>query len=195
MIEHRPSARPWPLSVLAMTIGSGDSDLLTNDSESFRRQGILFALLNFLLIAALLVLNMISRAYRGKPVAAVIVVLAVGLVIQAAHLAWLYRRTTPLSPSTRKMFTFWCLGFNSALALVLTSITLKGDTAYYALMMLPVLEAAFRLGLRATVAIIMVADFVTFVGAYGLSFGEYIEAGALSVIYTIMGVRGWLWVD
>ena len=178
-----------------MTIGSGDSDLLTNDSESFRRQGVLFALLNLLLIAALLALNMVSRAYRGRPVAAVIVVLAVGSVIQAAHLAWLYRRTTPLSLSTRKMFTFWCLGFNTALALVLTSITLKGDTAYYALMMLPVLEAAFRLDLRATVAIIMVADFVTFVGAYGLSFGEYIEAGALSVIYTIMGVLVWLLVD
>ena len=49
----------------------------------------------------------------------------------------------------RRIFTFWSLGFNSALALLLTSLTIRGDTAYYALMLLPVLEAAFRLGFGA----------------------------------------------
>jgi hypothetical protein len=74
--------------------------------------------------------------------------------------------------------TLWSLVFNSVLALVLTSLTIRGDTAYYALMLLPILEAAFRLGLGATIAVIVLGDFVSFLGAYGMRFGEYIEAGA-----------------
>ena len=88
------------------------------------------------------------------------------------------------------MLTFWSLGFNSALAFVLTLITIRGDTAYYALMLLPVLQAAFRLGLGATIAVAVLADFITFLGAYGMRFGEYIEAGAMSVIYIGNGSSG-----
>ena len=63
-------------------------------------------------------------------------------------------------------------------------------------MLIPVLEAAFRLGLgpsrcsdraRRTSSVSWVH--------IGLQFGEYIEAGALSVIYTVMGVLVWLLVN
>ena len=78
---------------------------------------------------------------------------------------------------------------------MLTSLTIRGDTAYYALMLLPILEASFRLGLGATIAVIGLADFICFMGAYGLKFGEYIEAGAMAVIYSVMGVLVWLLVN
>ena len=32
-------------------------------------------------------------------------------------------------------------------------------------------------------------------GAYGLKFGEYIEAGAMAVIYSVMGLLVWLLVN
>jgi signal transduction histidine kinase len=185
----------WPLRVLALTIGHGDSDLAASDFASFRRQELFFALLNLLLIGALLALQAISRVVRGRPTASVILVLAAGLAVQAVHLAWLNWRTAPLSSSTTKIFNFWSLGFNSALAFVLTFITIRGDTAYYALMLIPVLEAAFRLGLGATIAVAVLADFICLLGAYGLKFGEYIEAGALSAIYTVMAVLVWLLVN
>ena len=192
---HKRAMGHWPFGTLALTIGHGDSDLVASDFESFRRQELLFALLNLLLIGALLALQAFSRFVRGRPAASVVWVLAVGLVVQAVHLTWLNWRTAPLSLPKRKVFTFWSLGFNSALAFVLTFITIKGDTAYYALMLLPVLEAAFRLGLGATIAVVVLADFICFLGAYGMKFGEYIEAGALSVIYTVMGVLVWLLVN
>jgi signal transduction histidine kinase len=176
-------------------ISHGASDLVANDFASFRRQERLFALLNLFLIGALLALQTISRLVRGRPAAAVVWVLAAGFAMQAVHLAWLHWRTAPLSSSKRRIFTFWSLGFNSALAFSLTFITIRGDTAYYALMLLPVLEAAFRLGLGATVAVVVLADFICFLGAYGLKFGEYIEAGALSVIYLVTGVLVWLLVN
>jgi len=162
----------WPLSALALTIGHGDSDLVASDFESFRRQELFFAFLNLLLIGALLALQAISRFVRGRPSASVIWVLAIGLVVQAVDLTWLNWRTAPLSSPKHRIFTFWSLGFNSALAFVLTFITIRGDTAYYALMLLPVLQAAFRLGLGATIAVAVLADFICFLGAYGMKFGR-----------------------
>jgi signal transduction histidine kinase len=176
-------------------ISHGASDLVATDFASFRRQERLFALLNLFLIGALLALQTISRLVRGRPAAAVIWVLAAGFAVQAVHLTWLHWRIAPLSSSKRRIFTFWSLGFNSALAFSLTFITIRGDTAYYALMLLPVLEAAFRLGLGGTVAVVVLADFICFLGAYGLKFGEYIEAGAMSVIYLVTAVLVWLLVN
>ena len=191
-----PVMRRWPFSVLQRAIGQSDSDLMAPDFESFRRQELLFAVLNQILIGALLALQIFSRSIRGRPAASVIAVLAAGLGVESIHVAWLhYRRTSPVAAPTRRAFTFWSLGFNSALALLLTSLTIGGDTAYYALMLLPVLEAAFRLGFGGMIAVVMLANFISFLGAYGLKFGEYIEAGAMSVIYTVMGMLVWLLVN
>jgi signal transduction histidine kinase len=192
---HSRAVRHRPLSVLALTISRGDSDLVASDSESFRRQELFFALLNLLLIGALLALQLFSRLVRGRPAMSVVLVLAVGFVIQTAYLTWVYARALPISLPLRRVYTLWPLGFNTVLALVLTSLTIRGDTAYYALMLLPILEAAFRLGLGTTIAVVVFADFISFLGAYGLRFGEYIEAGAMAVIYTVMGVLVWLLVN
>ena len=195
MTEHKPSKNLWAFSSLAATMGDGAADFAADDYQSFRRQEFAFASLNLLLIGALLALQAVSRFVRGRPSASVIIVLAVGLTVQAAHLIWLRTKSAPLSRPSRRILTYWSLGFNSTLALVLTSLTIRGDTAYYALMLLPILEASFRLGLGATLAVIALADFISFLGAYGLKFGEYIEAGAMSVIYSVMGVLVWLLVN
>jgi signal transduction histidine kinase len=194
--EQNLTVGRWPFSVFQRAIGQSDSDLTAPDFESFRRQELLFAVLNQILIGALLALQAFSRFIRGRPAASVIVVLMFGLMVESMHVAWLhYRRTVPVSAPTRKAFTFWSLGFNSALALVLTFLTIRGDTAYYALMLLPVLEAAFRLGFGGMFAVVMLADVISFLGAFGLNFGEYIEAGAMAVIYTVMGMLVWLLVN
>ncbi len=193
MTDCNPSKNLWALSTLARMIGAGD--LAADDHDSFRRQEIVFAALNLLLIGALLALQAISRFVRGRPDESVIMVLTLGFVVQAAYLIWLRTRHATISKGTRRFLTYWSLGFNSILALVLTTLTLRGDTAYYALMLLPILEASFRLGLGVTIAVIALADFICFVGAYGLKFGEYIEAGAMAVIYSVMGVLVWLLVN
>ncbi|MGC2305086.1 sensor histidine kinase [Candidatus Binatus sp.] len=193
MTENNPSKNLWALSSLASTIGAGD--FAVEDHDSFRRQEFVFAALNLLLIGALFALQAISRFVRGRPSESVIIVLTAGFVIQAAYFIWVRARNAEISEGTRRFLTYWSLGFNSILALVLTTLTLRGDTAYYALMLLPILEASFRLGLGVTIGVIVLADFICFVGAYGLKFGEYIEAGAMTVIYSVMGVLVWLLVN
>ena len=195
MTENKSSSNLWALSTFAATMGDGAADFTTDDHQSFRRQEFVFASLNLLLIGALLGLDSISRYVRGKPDASVVIVLAAGFLIQGAHLIWLRKRTATSSRGKRQFLTFWSLGFNSILAFVLTMLTIKGDTAYYALMLLPILEASFRLDLPGTITVIALADFICFMGAFGMKFGEYIEAGALAVIYSVMGVLVWLLVN
>jgi signal transduction histidine kinase len=195
MTEHTPTKNLWALSSFAAAIGEGAADFAANDQESFRRQEIVFATLNLLLIGALLALQALSKYVSGKPAAAVIIVLAVGFTIQAVHLVWLRRRSATSSLGKRRFLTYWSLGFNTTLALVLTLLTIRGDTAYYALMLLPILEASFRLDLRTTLTVVILADTITFIGAFGMKFGEYIEAGAMSVIYSVMGALVWLLVN
>ena len=195
MTDNTSSKNLWALSTFAAAIGDSAAGFAVDDQESFRRQEFVFASLNLLLIGALLALQALSRYVRGKPAAAVVIVLAAGFAIQAAHLIWLRTASATSSRDRRRLLTYWSLCFNTTLALVLTLLTLKGDTAYYALMLLPILEAAFRLDLRATLTVVMLADIITFMGAYGMKFGEYIEAGAMSVIYSVMGALVWLLVN
>jgi signal transduction histidine kinase len=183
----------WALSSLASTIGAGD--FAADDHDAFRRQELVFAALNLLLIGAMLVLDEISKFVRNKPSAAVVAVLGAGFAIQAAYVIWIRLRNPTIARGSRLFLTYWSLCFNSILALALTSMTLRGDTAYYALMLLPILEAAFRLDLGATIFVIALAAFISFMGAYGLKFGEYIEAGAMTIIYSVMGLLVWLLVN
>jgi signal transduction histidine kinase len=193
MTRQASSENPWALSTLASSLGTGD--FAVGDTDAFRRQELFFAVLNLLLIGSLLVLQEISKFVRNKPSASVLAVLGAGFAIQTAYVIWLRWRSVRISRGSRRFLTYWSLGFNSILALTLTCMTIKGDTAYYALMLLPILEASFRLGLGATIAVIALADFISFVGAYGLKFGEYIEAGAMTVIYSVMGLLVWLLVN
>lgn len=195
MIENKSSKNIWALSTFAVAMGDGGAHFTADDHQSFGRQEFVFAFLNLLLIGALLALQAISKYARGKPASSVVIVLAVGFLIQGAHLFWLRKRGATSSRGKRQFLTFWTLGFNTTLAFVLTLLTIRGDTAYYALMLLPVLEAAFRLDLVGTVTVIGIAVFISFLGAYGLKFGEYIEAGAIAVIYSVMGVLVWLLVN
>ena len=195
MTDNTSSKNLWALSTFAAAIGDSAASFAVDDHESFRRQEFVFAFLNLLLIGALLALQALSLYVRGKPSGAVVIALAVGFAIQAAHIIWFRSAGATSTRGKQRFLTYWSLGFNTTLALVLTLLTISGDTAYYALMLLPILEAAFRLDLRGTLTVVMLADIITFMGAYGLKFGEYIEAGAMSVIYSVMGALVWLLVN
>ena len=196
MTEHKPSKNLWAFSSLAATMGDGAADFAADDYQSFRRQEFAFASLNLLLIGALLALQAVSRFVRGRPSASVIIVLAVGLTVQAAHLVRFAqraprflarRRTNPHVLVSR-------IQLDAGVGAHFVNhpgrhCVLRPDASSH-------LEASFRLGLGATLAVIALpADFISFLGAYGLKFGEYIEAGAMSVIYSVMGVLVWLLVN
>ena len=196
MTEHTSNKNIWALSNFAATIGDGAAGFAADDHESFRRQEFVFASLNLLLIGALLALQALSKYVRGKPSVAVVIVLAVGFTIQAAHLIWLRRRGATSSLGKRRFLTYWSLGFNTTLALILTLLTIKGDTAYYALMLLPILEAAFRLDLRATLTVVDDRGFNHASWApMACNSASTSKLARSSVIYSVMGALVWLLVN
>ena len=195
MSERTPTKNLWALSSFAATMGDGGPDFAADDHQSVRHQEFVFAALNLLLIGAMLALETISKCVQGGATTSVIIVLAAGFAIQACHLIWLRRRGATSSRRKRLFLTFWSLGFNTTLALVLTLLTIRSDSVYYALMLLPILEASFRVDLRGTLTVIALAVLITFIGAYGQEFSEYMEAGAIAVIYTVTGVLVWLLVN
>src|SRR5258707_8756154 len=179
MAENKSSRNLWALSTFAATMGDGAAHFTADDHQSFGRQEFVFAFLNLLLIGALLALQVISKYVRGKPAAAVIIVLAAGFLIQGAHLIWLRKGIATSSRGKRQFLTFWSLGFNTILAFVLTLLTIKGDTAYYALILLPLLEPPSRLALPGIIPVMALPDLFAFLVAFGMNFGDWFKGGAM----------------
>ncbi|MGO9060436.1 MAG: hypothetical protein ACLQU2_24090, partial [Candidatus Binataceae bacterium] len=63
---------------------------------------------------------------------------------------------------------WWPIALNSILTLVLSIFSAGSDHQFFILMVVPVLEAAFRLNLAMVIAIIVFADFLNFFSAYWL---------------------------
>jgi two-component system, NtrC family, sensor histidine kinase HydH len=173
-----------------------DWSLLAPDRDSFVWQESTFAALNLALIAGLALVHLASASYFGNFSPAVIALLGAGFLLQVGGLAWILTRDQMPSPRQTSALTWLTIGLNTVLAIALELLTWGFDNQYFVLMVVPVLVAAFRLDLWRAAAVIAAADLVNFLAAYPLgSIGEYFEAGATSVIYTIAGALVWLLVD
>jgi signal transduction histidine kinase len=173
-----------------------DFTLLAPDFLSFRRQESIFTVLNLVLIAALLLCHTCFASYFHSASPLIITILAVGLAIEAAELIWLQTRKVPLSATALTLVTWWSILLNAALATALSIITHGEDGEYFVLMVVPLLDAAFRLNLAALVVIITLADILSFLEVYNVgSVSKYFEAGNISLLYTIVGVLVWLLVN
>jgi len=82
---------------------------------------------------------------------------------------------------------------------MLAVLTDKDDNPYFILMVVAVLEAAFRLELPAIISVVTVVDFSLFMQVWWfydkhppLDVGEYYEAGITSLLFLIVGVLVWL---
>ncbi len=170
-----------------------DAAILASDSESFRRQETIFAILNILVIATALLIPALTGY---QPSTAVIAALAVGCALEAGELVWLRVFRAPLSRRLKTGLIWWSIALNTALAAILPLLSWRQDTQYFVLMVVPVLEAAFRLGAVPAFAVVGLADLLNFYGVYSLgSINEYFEAGATSLIYTVVGIFVWLLVN
>jgi|GEM_PF-372314 len=192
---RQPLSGPWWRRWQRRTTDaiSGDS---AADSAFFRRQEVTFAILNFTLVAALLVIHAFLTPLVGEFAVSVLVVLVAAMVVLAGAMLWLYTLSTPISPSLRTAITWCSIAFSAGLTLVLMSLTRGEDSQSFILMVVPVVEAAFRLGFIDTLGVIVLANSLNFFEASGLgSPNEYFEAGATSIIYTMVGVLVWLLVN
>jgi len=176
--------------------------LLALDLDSFKQQESVFVILNLFLLATLLLIHTLFSSHWGVPSAALIAILAGAFVAQAAELVWLQGRKQPLAPTGIVLLTGFSIAMNFSLAFALELLSNREDIQYFIVMVVPILQAAFRLPLVPALGVVAFADFLNFfwVWDYGrlhprALVGEYFEAGTISLIYSLVGILVWLLVN
>jgi signal transduction histidine kinase len=179
-----------------------DSAVLAQDVDSFRRQESIFIVLNLAVLSFLLLIHTLFAWHWGNPRPALIVVLGAGFLLKAGELIWIQARSQPLQPRAIATLTWSSIALNLSLALLLAALTDRGDTLYFVIMIMPILEAAFRFPLLPTIAVITASDSLAFLWVShfarvhgSVDINEYFEAGTVSLIYAIVGLLVWLLVS
>ena len=167
---------------------------------SFRQQTSMFSILNLFVIAGLLFAHALLRPYWGRLSSVLLVALGVGFFFHAAVFMWIQARPAQITRTLVVWLTVSSIVVNSVLTFV-AAATNHEDSQYFALMIIPILEAAFRFSLFATLLVVAVADALNFYWVWEYyrihpspQFNEYIEAGTVSLIFTLVGVIVWLLV-
>ena len=175
--------------------------LLASDLGSFRRQESIFIVLNLLILLVLFSLHLYFAAFWGKPEPLLVAGVGLGVFLKSAEWLWLRRLSRPLKPAALVLLTWSSIVLNLALALMLAVLTDKEDTPYFVLMVVAVLEAAFRFELAPILGVVTVVDVSLFWQVWWfykkhppVDVGEYYEAGITSLLFAIVGVLVWLLV-
>lgn len=173
--------------------------LLVSDLESFRRQESIFIGLNLFFLVGLFLLHLYFAAYWGQPPRLLILAVCFGVFAKLAEWLWLRRLSRPLGPFAVSVLTWSSVALNIAVTSLLAILTDKDDNPYFVLMVVAVLEAAFRFRLVAILSVVAAVDFSLFMQVWWyfkahppLDVGEYYEASITSVLFLIVGILVWL---
>ena len=151
-----------PQSSISDVFKQTESPLRQVDLPTYRTQELVFIGLNMALLIVLLTLHTVFGSYWGLPTRALVRVIELAFIANAAKLIWVQSLATMAKPRVLISITWASVIFNIGLALLLSELTGHEDSPYFVLMISPILEAAFRFRLPAVVCIVSVADFLTF---------------------------------
>jgi signal transduction histidine kinase len=172
------------------------------DFESFREQQMVFTTLNLFVLGALLLVHALFSSLLGEPSPALLITLGTAFLLKMLESLWLWAGLRSLSESLADALVWSSVFLNIGLAILLTFLTNRGDSPYFVLLALPVLQVAYRFRLPTCIGVIIVSDSMTFFWVWHFaefhpaSYAvEYLEAGVISVVYAIMGLLVWLLVN
>jgi|HubBroStandDraft_5_1064220.scaffolds.fasta_scaffold72589_1 signal transduction histidine kinase len=178
-----------------------ESSLLAPDFRSFKRQELTFIVLNLFLLASLLSIQVLFSSYFGSPPGLMVAALAGGFLANAVEFLWI-RGKKSLTPDGIVALTWATIALNMVIAFALASLSYRQDIQYFVLMVAPILQAAFRLSLRATLLAVTASASLIFFWVWNYfrihppaDFNEYIEAGTISLIYAVAGLLVWALVN
>lgn len=172
------------------------------DFKSFREQQMVFATLNLFVLGALLLLHALFASLLGEPSPALLITLGTAFLLKMFELFWLWAGVRSLSESLANALVWSSLSLNIGLAILLTFLTNRGDSPYFVLLALPVLQAAYRFRLLTCLGVIIMSDAMTFFWVWhfakfhpAIYAIEYLEAGVISIVNLLMGLLVWLLVN
>ena len=113
------------------------------------------------------------------------------------ELLWLWAGVRSFSESVADALVWSSISLNIGLAILLSFLTNRGDSPYFVLLALPVLQAAYRFRLPTCIGVIIVSDSMTFFWVWRFAkfhppiyATEYLEAGVISLVYAHYGPFG-----
>ncbi|MFL6305523.1 MAG: sensor histidine kinase [Candidatus Sulfotelmatobacter sp.] len=169
------------------------------DLLSFKRQQTVFILLNLLLLLVLVLMHGSLASYWNEPSLGLFSVAAAVFLIRIPELLWVRRRSRPIPTVITTALTWASILLNIGLTILLSQLMDHEDSPYIALLLLPVLEAAFRFRFRTLVGVIAASDFACFFWQWRfflkhppVDVGEYAEAATTSLMLAVAGVLVWL---
>ena len=178
-----------------------ESSLLAPDLPSFRRQESIFTALNLAVLSLLLAIHIFFSSFLGRPPRLLFVVLGGGLLFNVLELTWI-RGVKFVSANGMVVLTWLTIVLNMLLAFLLASLSYRQDTLYFVLLVVPVLQSAFRLSFAAVMSVVAAGTVLEFYWVWNYfrlhppaQVTEYMEAGTLSLIYTIVGILVWTLVN
>ena len=178
------------------------SALLGMDLESFRWQEATFAMLNLVLLAALLCGHAFFAEHFGRPTLPLVAFLSIGFLLQLGELVWIQTKAKSFGPQTVRTLTLITIVWDLVLALTLGILIDRVDSPYYVLMLVPILLAAFRRSLVGTLIVIVTASAFQFYLVWHffllhppLEEDEYFEAGTVSLMFLLTGALVWFLVN
>jgi signal transduction histidine kinase len=162
----------------------------------------IFITLNVLLLALLLGLHTSLTAFWGTPSHTLIIALCGGLLLGATQLVWVHRLPRSLTARQLHVITWLSIGINLLLAALLSELTDHEDSPYYVLMIVPVLQAAFRFPVLPLAGVILSADCLNFFWVWRFfhkhppaDSSEFLEAGINSLLFAMVGFLVWILVN
>jgi two-component system sensor histidine kinase HydH len=178
-----------------------ESSLLAPDFASYRRQESVFVVLNLVVLAVLLLIHTLFSSVFGHPPQMLFIVLGFGFLVNVIELIWL-QGASFLSANAIVCLTWFCIALNMTLAFALASLSYRQDTQYFALLVAPILQAAFRLSFTAAMAVVAASTVLDFYWVWNYfrlhppaQLSEYMEVATISLIYTIVGILVWTLVN
>jgi signal transduction histidine kinase len=178
-----------------------ESSLLAPDFRSFKRQELTFISVNLFILAALVLIHIIFSSYFGSPPPVLVAVLAAGFLLNAVEWIWM-RGKKFLSQDSIAAVTWATIALNMAVAFTLASLSYRQDVQYFALMLAPILQAAFRVSLGATLLVVTSSVSLIFFWVWNYfrlhppsDLNEYMEAATISLIFAAAGLLVWTLVN
>lgn len=173
---------------------------LESTITSFRQQATIFSILNLFVIATLLLAHVLLAPYLGRLSPTLFLALSAGFLFHASVLIWIQARPGTISTKMVLMVTVASISANGIMTLV-AAATNHEASQYFALMIVPILEAAFRFSFAGTLIVVAIADLLNIFWVWeyyrvhpAKEFGEYLEAGTVCLIYAVVGIIVWLLV-
>ena len=178
-----------------------DASLFTSGLAAFQRQETIFSSLSLLLIGILWCLHSVFSKYWGVPDNKLIGTLVLAFLLNTLELAWLQFLSKPLSMKALAAITWAAILVNLTLAFTLAVLSNTDDSPYYVLMIVPILQAAFRFPIAVLSGVVTLAGCLNFLWVWfyfqrhqPLEVTEYLEAGIGTLTFAMVGFVVWLLV-